>query len=171
MTDIQWYAVMTGPRMEFTADANLRRDGYYTWLPHERVRKRRKAPGKPVYRVEWVNEPYFPRYLFVALRPSEGLYGVNEADGVMTVVYFGDEPLPVPHRVMDELMARADNNGKMGEKIFRRGQQVKFADETPLAGFLATVDLDMGKETRVFVDMLGKQVRMNVSPKSIIAAE
>lgn len=175
--EIRWYAVMAGPCMEFKADANLRRQGYWTYLPHLRVTKRHKIPNRDRYRVEIVNEAYFPRYLFVCFRsPRDSFYQVNETDGVATIVYCGGEPLPIPNAVMDDLMARADVDGMIGEvdkvarKRFKPGQKVKFRDESPLAGWIATVSLDAGKDVRVFLEMLGKIREIPVDATSLTAA-
>lgn len=174
---IRWYAVMSGPQMEFEAEVNLRRQGYYTWLPHERIKRKRKIANRDRYKIEIINTAYFPRYLFVCFRsPRDSFYQVNETDGVATIVYCGDEPLPIPHEVMDELMARADVNGMVGEvdkvarKRFKPGQKVKFIDESPLAGWVATVSLDAGKDVRVFLEMLGKIREVPVDATSLTAA-
>ena len=173
---IRWYAVMCQPRMEFGADEKLRRQGYMTWLPHERVRKRRKIPGTDRFRIEWVNEPHFPRYLFAAVRkPTESVYQINETDGVATVIYFSGEPLPIPHRVMNELMTRANNDGLIGtvdrtaRQRFEPQQEVKFIDESPFRDFVAVVDIDTGPNVRVWIEMLGKKRSIPVPP-NIIAA-
>ncbi len=170
--DPTWYAIMTGPRMEQVADANLRQQGYRTFYPFERVRQRRKIPNREQFLIEWVNKPYFPRYLFVALRkPTESIYAVNQTDGVSTVVYCGDEPLPIPHEVMDELMSRADVKGTVREidtlarKKFTKGEQVKFVEESPFAGFIAVVSLDSGKAVRVWIETLGRMSEVSVPPE------
>lgn len=170
---IQWYAVHTGPRMEFTADDNLRRQGFYTWMPHNRVRKRFNA-GRGRWKIGWVNVAYFPRYIFVALRAGQSLYDVNETDGVSTIVYFGDEPLPIPHRVMDELMERANPTGIVAEidmtarKRYKPGDRVQIT-KGPFAGFIAEVDIDKGPNTRVWIETLGKQQRLVASPGMLAA--
>lgn len=173
---IRWYAVHTGPREEFVADDNLRRQGYMTWLPHERIRRRRKIPHIDRFRIDWVNEPHFPRYLFVALRkPTESISQINETDGVSTVVYCGAEPLPIPHKVMDELMGRANEDGLMGtvdttaRKRFEPGQVVKFVDESPFRDFIAAVDIDKGPNVRVWIEMLGKKRSVPVAPNTVEA--
>jgi transcriptional antiterminator RfaH len=174
---IRWYAVMSGPREEFVADENLRRQGYMTWIPHERIRRRRKLPNVDRFRIDWVNEPHFPRYLFVALRkPTESIFQVNETDGVSTVVYCGDEPLPIPCKVMDELMERANGDGLMGvvdrtERLkFTPGAKVRFVDESAFAGLMAVVDIDMGPNVRIWLNMLGKKQSIPVAPNTIEAA-
>ena len=172
-----WYAVMTGPQMEFLANTNLQRQGYWTWLPHERIRLRQKTPNRDAYKVVDIEQAYFPRYLFAALRKSnESIYAINETDGVSTVVYQGGEPYPIPNEVMDELMARADVTGfvrqidKVSRKRFKKGAKVKFKDESPLAGILASVSIDKGSSVRIFLELLGKSREISVDP-DLLAAE
>ena len=168
-----WYALMTFPCQENLANRNLRQQGYWTFYPFERVKVRRKIANRDAYNVETVEQPYFPRYMFVALRrENESLYAVNETDGVAMVVYCGDEPLPVPNGVMTELMDRSDTLGCMrhidhvSRKRFPAGQRVEFMEGSPLAGFIGTVSVDKGTNVRIWLDELGK---MTVDP-SLLAA-
>jgi transcription antitermination factor NusG len=171
---MKWYAVMTAPRGEELANRNLKRLGFWTFYPHQRVRRRRKRANLDQYLVEWVNMPYYPRYMFLGLRDGEGLYGVNECDGVSTVVYSGDRPLEVPHAVMDEIIAVGDSNGLVGavDRVSRApyspGQVVRFQDSHPMAGLIAEISLDMGKEIRLWVSMLGGRRQIAVDP-SVVA--
>jgi transcription antitermination factor NusG len=167
---MKWYAVMTAPRSEELANRNLRRAGYWTFYPHQRVKRKRKRANQNIYLVEWVNMPYYSRYIFAALKEGPGLYGVNECDGVSTVVYSGDRPLEVPHRVMDEIIAMGDSNGQVGavdrvsRKPFKPGQRVRFADNNPMSGLIAEISLDNGKEIGLWVDMLGGRRQVFVDP-------
>jgi len=170
-----WYAVQTLPRAEATADQNLRRIGYHTFFPFQRVRRRRKRPNSTAYLVEWIEQPYFPRYIFVAFRglANESIGSVTDTVGVSAVVSCDDGPLEIPHAVMDELMARADENGMIGtyDAVARRkyssGQKVFFHNNAPLAGFVVEVAIDAGREVRVWLDMLGSRRQVSVSPQMI----
>jgi transcription antitermination factor NusG len=171
---MKWYAVMTAPRSEELANRNLKRLGFWTFYPHIRVRTKRKRANLDQYDVLWLNMPYYPRYMFLGLRDGEGLYRVNETDGVSTVVYSGDKPLEVPHPVMDEIIALADSNGLVGSEDrvcrarFKAGQEVKFTDKSPMSGLIAQIVLDNGKEVRVWVNMLGGRRQIAVDP-SVVA--
>jgi transcription antitermination factor NusG len=171
---MKWYAVMTAPRSEELANRNLRRLGFWTFYPHQEVRRRRKRANVDQYLVEWIRIPYYPRYMFLGLRPGEGLYGVNECDGVSTVVYSGDKPLEVPHVVMDEIIALGDSNGLVGKEDrvsripFKHGQMVKFTDKSPMAGLIAQIALDNGKEIRLWIELLGGRRQISVDP-SVVA--
>jgi transcription antitermination factor NusG len=170
---MRWYAVMTAPRAEELANRNLKRLGFWTFYPHQRVRRRRKRANLNQYLVEWVSMPYYSRYLFVALRDGQGLYGVNECDGVSTVVYSGDRPLEVPHPVMDELMALGDSAGLVGavdrvsRAMLKAGQRVRFVGNGPLSGLLAEIALDNGKEIRLWVELLGGRRQISVDPSMV----
>lgn len=170
----KWYAVMSNPRCEEIANRNLKRSGYLTFYPFQRVRRRRKRANMDKYLVEWISKPYFPGYLFVAIRPGQSLYHVNEADGVSTVVYSGGAPLEIPHSVMDRLMDAADTGGQVGavdevsRKPFQPGQTVKFKDNSPMSGLFAQIALDNGKEIRLWLNVLGAKRQISVDP-SVVA--
>lgn len=177
--DIRWYAVYTHLQSEAQADCELRRLGYMTFFPFHRVRLRRKRPGRHAYRVEWVDRPYFPRYTFVAVRQIMGTWEsigpAMRAKGVFGVVQSNGEPLEIPIRVMDELMARADEAGLIGEQDLlarnrlKAGQRVSIEGNTPLSGLLAQVSLDTGKEIRLWVEMLGAKRLVRANPEHVTA--
>lgn len=167
-TGIIWLAVHVGPRMEAYASQHLRRQGYHVWYPFERIRRRKKLPNRDQFKIEWIEVPHFARYIFVALtKPGQSVYAINETDGVSTVVYCGSEPLPIPHRVMDELMARADKNGcvgaidKVSRKRFQAGQQVRFVETSPFAGLIAEIEQDAGSKTRVWLESFKNPVEVD----------
>ena len=57
----RWYVVQSHPHAELRAVAHLQRQGFETYLP--RYRKRRRHAR----RIETVEAPLFPRYLFVSI--------------------------------------------------------------------------------------------------------
>lgn len=176
MSDVRWYAVHTGPRLEATASLNLRRQGFWVHYPFIRVRKSRKRALSTARQVHVVEEPYFPRYLFVALRssrPDQTIYRVNQTDGVSTVVYCGEEPLEIPAPVMRELMRRADEAGqvanvdRVARKPYEEGDRIQFLENTPLAGLIATVIVDAGNKIKVWCEHLGRVSEITVPPEFV----
>lgn len=160
--DLRWHAVHTNARAEWLAKARLEEQDYAVFYPHflGTVRHARKVLG--------VIKPYFPRYLFVGVRPEQSLYAVNKTMGVSTVVYIGDVPLEVPGRVMAELRSRADADGRVAMEEGRRkarpavGSTVALAG--PLDGFVAQVaGIDGTEHVRVWVQMFGRLVEARVS--------
>jgi transcription antitermination factor NusG len=80
--------------------------GFRTFQPkrHKTVRHARK--------LNTVEAPFFPRYLFIGLDLSRHRWrSVNGTFGVSRLVMRGDEPDPVPHGVVEALIAAANTRG------------------------------------------------------------
>ena len=74
----RWYVVNTQSHQEARADENLRRQGFYSWLP------RFRRPRKHARRTDYVSAPLFPGYLFVRLDPeAERWRSINGTFGVV----------------------------------------------------------------------------------------
>lgn len=164
----RWYVVHTQPNREARADVNLRRQGFATYLPRY-MRRRRHAR-----RQEMVARPLFPRYLFVALDPARDRWrSIHSTFGVNHLVLAGEEPLPVPDGVIDEIRARENCDGfvKLGLPAgVGPGSQVRlidgiFADAT---GVLERIADD--RRVAILLELLGRQVRVFVPPECIGAA-
>lgn len=101
-----WFLVYTKPRQESLAQANLERQGYDTFLPL--LRRRRRRQGKP----ETVIEALFPRYLFVSLSVTRDNWKpISSTLGVVTIVRFGSEPAKMPGGLVSALRDQADEDG------------------------------------------------------------
>lgn len=114
ITDPSWFCVYTAPRQEADVVADLHRLGLWTFYPFERVRVRKRLPGRERFRVSWEEHPYFPRYLFCRAPPGQIalVYGL---EGVVTVLGSGGLPRSVPDDVMDILMTWSeDGSGQIG---------------------------------------------------------
>lgn len=165
---LTWFVVHSRPRQEGDADAQLRQLGYETFYPFERVKRRRKLPHGKV-RLEEVELPHFPRYLFVGLEEGQSLYHVNNAAAVSTVLYLGPQPLRVPEAVIDALIEACDDSGAIIVKDTTKrppfegkpGDNVQFL-EGPFAGFIgciATIDTyDKTGRIKAWLDILGSTV-------------
>ena len=54
----------------------------------------------------------FPRYLFVAVDPDvQAWRAIRSTIGVADLVSFGDRPATVPQEIIDEILARQDEQG------------------------------------------------------------
>lgn len=177
--DPWWFAVHTRAQQELVADRNLRRKGYYTFFPFDRIRRRRKIAGQDRHVIEWIDVPYFSRYIFVGLfspQQSTGPINSEDVDGVSTVVRgLTGTPLRIPTPVIQELMTRGEPDAPglmrvvdlVERKKFETGAMVQFRDNTPLAGLIAEVALDAGKEVRLFLDVLGARREISAAPSAI----
>jgi transcriptional antiterminator RfaH len=165
MSERRWYVVHTQPNGEGRADLNLRRQGFATYLPRY-ARRRRHAR-----RQEVVTRPLFPRYLFVALdlgrdrwRPINSTFGVNR------LVLAGDEPLPVPEGVVDEIRAREDDDGFVALGLpagLGPGSPVRLIDGifADAKGVLERIADD--RRVAILLELLGREVRVFVSPACV----
>src|SRR6266478_5943676 len=110
----RWYAVHTLPFAEARAEGQLQRQEFRTFQPkrHKTVRHAR--------RLSTVEAPFFPRYLFIVLNLAQHQWrSVNGTFGVSRLVMQGDRPHPVPHGVVEALIAAADARGilQLGDKL------------------------------------------------------
>lgn len=164
-----WYVVHTQPGAERRAEANLRRQGYETYLPRH---KRRRSHAR---RIELVDRPLFPRYMFVRFDPSADRWRpILGTFGVCGLVRFGDIPVPVPAGIVDALRvseaARAFDDPASPVSNLGVGAQIRviagpFAD---LVGkFKALADVE---RVVVLLDLLGREVSVRLPERAVVAA-
>lgn len=145
-----WFAVFLQSQKEQLASRSLKERGFEVFWPHTShwVGTGHKAKSRLVRR-SWLS-----RYLFVRTE-REKLWAVNDAMGVSTVVYApGGEPFPIPEKVMDGLLSKADHLGEVytpkqnrQRSRFKVGQVIRLLDEkSPLFGLLVAIEkvLDNG---------------------------
>jgi transcriptional antiterminator RfaH len=164
-----WYAVHTQPMAEQRAAANLRRQGFATYLP---LYRRRRSHAR---RVELVERPLFARYLFVQLdlridrwRTILGTFGVSG------LVRIGDTPLPVPTRVVEALQ-RGEAAGDFDESLdsarkFKIGAGIRVLSG-PFAELVGKFQgLADAERVVVLLDLLGREVPVRVPNRAVAAA-
>lgn len=164
MTD--WFVVYTQPNGEARALANLRRQGFEAYLPRYR---RRRSHAR---RVDTVERPLFPRYLFVALDLMRARWRpILSTFGVCDLVRQGDTPQKLPAGVVDEIRAgeqahsfdALDPLAGAGPGAAVRILAGPFAD---LIGKLqAAAD---SERVTLLLDLLGREVRLRL-PRDAVA--
>lgn len=166
---MSWYVVHTNPRQEATANHWLKRAGYETlYLYFQGTQSRAGKETKVIL-------PYFPRYLFVAVGPSQGFYGLCTAIGVHSVVGMNG-PEEVPAEVIEELRGRGNEHGfcvltseeKKLRKRLQNGTNVTYSYDafTKLVG---RVILDSGSAVSMWIN--GRKVTAPSHHVSPIVAE
>ena len=155
----RWYVVRSQPNAERRAAENLERQGYATWLPL--IRRRRRHARK----MEVVLRPLFPRYLFVATdlevmpwRPMLSTFGVAG------LIMGRDAPVPVPEAVIEGLRARADEAGVLALEpaAYGPGARVRITSGpfAELEGiFQARTDAE---RVAILLSLMGRAVRVLV---------
>ena len=154
---VSWYLVHTKPRQEQRARENLFNQGYECWLPQLRVEKVRQR------KLVVIDEPLFPRYLFIHLPPGINWAPVRSTLGVTTIVRFGGVPARVPSGVLQAL--REEESQRRESAVipqFTPGQAVRIL-AGPFAGVRAVFDMTDGEaRALVLIEILQKQARLPV---------
>jgi transcriptional antiterminator RfaH len=160
----RWYAVHTLPFAEARAESQLHRQGFRTFQPkrHKSVRHAR--------RLSTIEAPFFPRYLFIVLDLTRHQWrSVNGTFGVSRLVMRGDQPHPVPHGVVETLIASADARGilQLAGRLQVGGPVRLIAG--PFAEQLAMLDeLDDTGRVRVLLDILGRRVAISTEANNVL---
>jgi len=162
----RWYIARTQPRAESRAIIHLERQGYSVFCPRYRktVRHARKAKS--------VLAPLFPNYLFLRLDASRDLWrAVNGTRGVVRLISQGETPQPLPHGVVEGLLAKTNTGGVMEwTPMFKIGQAVRIADG-PFADLVGKLEqLDVAGRVRVLLDLLGRSVSVALRCEALMAA-
>ena len=164
----RWYVVQTHPHGERRAQEHLQRQSFEAYLP--RYAKRRKHARK----VDIVQAPLFPRYLFVAVDLDvQRWLSIRSTIGVSRLVSHGDTPAAVPDGLVEGLMARHGDDGlirldqpfglRIGDRVRVRGGA--FEDSLGLFENIR----DDGRVT-ILLDLLGRKVRVTMGVDMIAAA-
>ena len=156
----EWYLVYCKARQEDAAALGLEEQGYNVYLPKVRIKRRR--PGGAVY----VDEPLFPRYLFVAVNPDDqSVSPVQYTRGVQKLVKFGHYLLPVSTDVVDAIREREDPETgfhRLEMPGLKVGDQVQMRSGA-FAGLEGVFKTRSGKErVIVLLSILGQQVQAEV---------
>jgi transcriptional antiterminator RfaH len=164
---LRWFAVHSLPHREAGAQQQLENQGFHTFLP--RCLKARRHARK----LETVLAPIFPRYLFVLLDLDRDRWrSVNGTFGVARLVMMaGDRPQPVPHGVVEALIAMADGRDVVrfdGGSRLAVGQKVRilagaFAEQI---GLLQRLD-DNGR-VRLLLDIMGGWIAVTLPSAALM---
>ena len=163
----RWFVVHAQPRNEMRAVANLNRQGFQTFCPCVRhtVRHARKSTLTLV--------PLFPGYVFVQVDVSVDQWrSINGTRGVIRLITNGDDPVPVPVGIVEDLQRRISPDGAMDwTSSFKVGDQVKISDG-PFAAFIGKLEkLDASGRVRVLLDLLGRSVTVSLHAETIAPAK
>lgn len=158
-----WYLIHTKIRQERMALDHLERQGFECFLPLIRAEKLRRGA------LQVVQEPLFPRYLFIRLGTgleSQSWAPIRSTTGVSRLVSFGQVPAKIDDELVGELRAQSESS-EVVLRHFEPGEQVVVTDG-PFVGVKAIYQMpDAEGRVMVLLNILSKQVKMTVSPASI----
>lgn len=159
----QWYLIQTKPRQEARAEENLRNQLFPCYLPQHSVEKIRH--GKRVR----LQEPLFPGYLFINLcQLNDNWHSIRSTRGVLRLVTFANQPLPVPDEIIESLQAGLASIKE--QPLFKKGQPVTLL-EGPFKNLNAVFDKTDGEERAIILlNILNGQQRLKVPLRALATA-
>lgn len=143
-----WAVVRTQVRREAYANANIRNQGYQTYLPQVWDARNMRR------------EPLFQSYLFVLLH--RGCAFLRGTRGVVAVLMAGDKPAVVQHDVINEIKLRENANGVVVLPALEVGSAVQinsglFANRTGVYQ-----GMHSSQRANVLLELLGRSVITNI---------
>ena len=142
--------------------SNLNRQGFECYIPMIKMEKLRR------HKATLVEEPMFPRYLFIRLDTSgsgPSWSPIRSTLGVSQLVRFGGHPAVVDSKLI-ELLRTREQVGQP-ERLFKAGEKVVVADG-PFAGIEAIFKTaDAESRSMILLDMLSKPVAMRIETASL----
>lgn len=168
MTEIKentksWYLVYTKPKQETVAQQQLEQQGYATYLPMIMNAKRRNG------RRRYVNEPFFPRYLFIHLdQTTDNWAPIRSTIGVSTLVRFGQMPTPVNEEIIEAIRGRENSDGlQRVEDEISKGVNVRIL-EGPMVGLEGVFVARTGEQrVMLLLELMGKSTRVQIDMEAI----
>ena len=155
-----WYVVHTKPRQELLALENLERQGYCCYLPQ--LKHKRPKARKLVI----IEEPMFPRYLFIgadAAFHKKGTSYIRSTKGVHELVRFGSEPAQIHFELLNGIFAREQAQHDQPTEPFQAGDSVRVIDG-PLAGLESIYQAQTGEErSMILLKLLNRHVKVQVA--------
>lgn len=156
-----WHLVLTRPRQERVAQAQLERQGYEVWLPLARDGGAKSDAARPA--------PLFPRYLFVNVdSETDNTAPIRSTIGCCGLVRFGMSLATLPAQAAEAIRQRCDDQGcvRIG-RDWAPGTRLKVL-EGPFAGFEAVFQARSASErVSVLLHWLGVARPVQMSARSL----
>lgn len=165
-TSGHWFAAQLKPNGLGAARRNLARQGFEIFAPTETFTQRAGSRFQPKTRL------LFPGYLFVKLDlQKDGWRRVHSTIGVVRLVQAGDQPISLPHDLIEALRQRCDGDASLIEdRMLSAGDRVRMVSG-PFCEFLAEVE-QADSDGRIFllINLMERQVRVTTSKDHVSTA-
>lgn len=158
----QWYLIQCKPRQEVRAEQNLRIQNFSCYCPQHMVEKIHR--GKKTV----IQQPLFPGYLFINLcKLSDNWHAIRSTRGVLRLVTFANEPLPVADAIIDDIQARLSRVAS--QPLFKEGMPVAIT-EGPFRDLNAVFCRADGEERAIILlNLLNRQQHLRVPIRALAA--
>ena len=155
----RWYVAQLKPNSFARAEANLKKQGFETFMP-----LRRKAVSH-ARQMREVLRPVFPGYIFTRFGAARSDWRkINSTFGVSKLISFeAGKPAPVPDALMAGLRARC-NAGQVLQPLddLQAGEQVRMLSGA-FADFVGEVETFVANDgVRLLFDFMGQATKLDV---------
>lgn len=158
---MDWYVIHTKPRQEQRALINLMQQGYQGYLPIITLEKLSRG------RINLVEEPLFPRYLFICLdnsRHGQNWAPIRSTLGVSGLVTFGSTPAKIDATLIDFIHQQQDSLKVQPVRLFHQMERL-LVSEGPFAGLETIYQMSSGENrAMVLIELMGKPTQMQIAP-------
>ena len=142
------------PHRESTAQLNLDRLGFRSFAP------RAKRTVRHARKLRNVLAPLFPGYIFLILDLSRDRWHVvNSTFGVASLIMGVEQPIPVPHGIVEALVTATEASGLVRlDSDLEIGQTVRILSGPFVEALCRLVHLDDRGRVRVLLEFMGTEV-------------
>jgi transcriptional antiterminator RfaH len=158
---MNWYLIHTKPRQERCALENLQWQGYECYFPTMPAQKLRQG------KLGVVDQPLFPRYLFICLGqgPSAQSWApIRSTKGVSRLVTFGTSPAKVDDALIEILRNQEALVQAGPEPLFKPGERIRITASpfTDIEGIYQMTNAD--QRVMVLIELMSKPVKLCLAP-------
>lgn len=153
-----WYLIQCKPRQDERAEDNLARQGYRCYRPQHSCERIVRGSRQTIV------ESLFPGYLFIALADDANWAPLRSTRGVSRVVAFGDMPLKVDGRFIEQLQHRCENTVQPALCV-GDGVRISAGDFAELDAIFMAMDGD--ERAILLLNILNRQQRVSVPLASV----
>jgi transcriptional antiterminator RfaH len=162
----QWYLLYCKPKQELKAQQHLANQGLTSFVPQMTVEKLRAGKW------QLINEPLFPRYLFLQILDPEQLNirAIRATRGIVDFVRFGQSLARVPASLIQLLTEQQLLQQQQPQtQRLHKGQPVSIASG-PYSGLDAVFNsADGEKRSLILISLLGQWVEASIENAGILA--
>jgi transcription termination/antitermination protein NusG len=161
-SSLPWFALLTQPKHEHTAERGLRQQGFETYLPAHNVKRRWSD------RVKIVHTVLFPGYVFCRLASRDKLRALT-SPAIRSIVSVGRDPVAVAESEIDAIRAVIASGRPVDLCPYLRvGEQVRITEGpfTSVRGVIVRTQSNW--RVVVSVEALGCSVSVEVDAGDIL---
>lgn len=161
---MNWYLIHTKPRQERCAIENLQWQGHECYLPTMPAEKLQQG------KLGIVDQPLFPRYLFIRLAQGPSAQSwtpIRSTKGVSCLVAFGTTPAIVDDTLIEILRNQEALVQTEPDTLFNHGERIRITASpfTDMEGIYQMTVAD--QRVMVLIELMSKSVKICLAPSAL----